>query len=152
MFNYLKNKKQTVPNYTIQNLQHYLNVKARKCADYLNRKSIHLSHKVITIGLIIFCFCWSALSIWILLKAVNHRDLPLTINSISLPKKVPTIPAIPQPDQETTQALKRIELFRQYLDSLQLNDFNKYREIQVARPGLLDSIALIEKYYFTIKK
>jgi hypothetical protein len=54
-------------------------------------------------------------------------------------------------DTATLQALKRIAVFQQYLDSLKVYNLNKYRELQHSRPGLLDSMALIQHYYSKLK-
>jgi hypothetical protein len=43
---------------------------------------------------------------------------------------------------------KRVEHFKQFLDSLKLNNIGRYTEIMNTRPHLYDSIVAFENIYF----
>lgn len=120
----------------------------RKAANYLNHKTASLTPRQVTIGLVIFCLLFggsSAFTIW-------HSLQPAS-NGISIePLKTPAYTIIPGNDNINDGAiLSRIELdriksFRLYLDSLQQTKEGRalYDSIAATRPGLLDSLALIE--------
>lgn len=51
-------------------------------------------------------------------------------------------------DEDTWQ---KIQVFKQYMDSLRLSESKKYDSIILSRPGLMDSIAMVEELYYSQK-
>lgn len=122
----------------------------RKAADYLNRKVALFSRKQLTCGLVLFCLVFGGISgfaIWHSLHS-SPGDLPIQ------PVKVPAHSVLQRgglPDETTltNRQTERLRQFRLYLDSLQQTQSGKviYDSIARYRPGLLDSLAFIEKVY-----
>ena len=50
------------------------------------------------------------------------------------------------------QTYLQIQDFRKYMDSLKLNRTNEYDSILQARPGLMDSVQVLEQIYLSQKQ
>jgi magnesium-transporting ATPase (P-type) len=153
MFKLFQYKKETlVKVYPVwHRMQTAVDTKTRQLADCLNRQTAKISRRSMIIILVIFCLCWSAASIAVLIKALQRKEGKLAITAIAVPKSLPLPLPLAPLDTATLQALKRIAVFQQYLDSLKVYNPDKYRELQNSRPGLLDSIGLIQHYYSKLK-
>jgi len=49
----------------------------------------------------------------------------------------------------TAEVYQRLQLFRKYMDSLHKNSKWIYDSILLARPGMMDSVAILEKMYLS---
>ena len=145
-------KKRTGTHSVFQKISTAISIKAQRWAIYLNGKASACSQRKLTFLLFVFCICWVVASIYIVIKACKSNSLPFTVITITVPKPIQSVPVTPPFDNPTTQALKRIQVYIQYLDSLKVYDSSKYRKIQLSRPGLLDSINELKQYYSTLKK
>jgi len=68
-------------------------------------------------------------------------------------RHIPTLPLVKEKEETaillTTEAYKRLQLFKKYMDSLRIDKDGKriYDSILLARPGMMDSVAVLEKMY-----
>ena len=124
----------------------------RHCADMMQRKSERLSPTGKLVLLSLFCLSASSMSIYLVATSLSRKT-----------NKVISVPAIKTPaytartgDENTRspvlisrQEFLRIERFRRYMDSLSRNVSGRlvYDSIVKRRPGLMDSLALIEHMY-----
>ena len=123
-----------------------------KCAHWLERKTAYLSRKSwITI---LFCFTvfTSGCSIYLIVNSLSGNTTKnITITPITKPTN-----AVPFEEKSiqlnmaiNTTEFEKIVRFRRYMDSLGRIPTGKklYDSILHYRPGLLDSITIVEQYY-----
>lgn len=55
-------------------------------------------------------------------------------------------------DVVTAATYKRFQQFRKYMDSLRICDTVHYDSILLARPGLMDTVLILEKIYLQQQK
>lgn len=126
-----------------------IDARAKLCANWLNNKTEKISHRTMTYLLVLLCIYWGAGCMYIILEAIHKKKNPFSVTSISVPKHINTGSAIE--DTSLQNAVVRIEHFKAWLDSLHTNHDPRYDNIVRGRPGLLDSIGFIEKYYSSKK-
>ena len=114
-----------------------------KFADTMNKKFSGLSTRLVKILLTVFCLSWGGLSGYYLFNAFSKRhQTPAGIQSIIIPRP------LNKPDDEQIlnhvdkETYDRIEDYKKYEDSLK----------QTIRPGLLDSMNLLEQIYLSQQK
>jgi hypothetical protein len=129
-----------------QKLSAAVNAKAKRLAGCLNAEAAKLGRRNTIVILVVFCIGWSAVSVGIAVHALRHPVAKIQVTAISVPPAFRSQP-LRQADTAAQQALKRIHVFKQFLDSLRLADTAGYRKLKIARPGLIDSIDYIEQYY-----
>jgi hypothetical protein len=144
MMSFFKRNKQPVANKAIDKISGVINGKAKQLATYLNSRAARISRRNMKLLLVVFCIYWGGYSLYVGVKAFWHQGNDIHVTAISVPKQVNDAPA---PDTVTLNALKRIKAFKKYMDSLQVHDIATYNRITLQRPGLMDSIAVIERYY-----
>ena len=123
-----------------------------KCAHWLERKTAYLSRKSwITI---LFCFTvfTGGCNIYLIVNSLSGNTTKnITITSITKPTN-----AVPFEEKSiqlnvanSKTEFEKIVRFRRYIDSLGLSPTGKklYDSILHYRPGLLDSITIVEQYY-----
>ncbi len=124
----------------------------QKWADFMQRHTERLSHNGKLITLSLFCLTTGSLSICLISSSVTTRK-GSAFTVIHL-KKLPH--AIKSGDENTKASLlvteagfEKIQRFRFYMDSLARNPSGKKKcdSILSQRPGLMDSVLLIEKIY-----
>lgn len=129
------------------NLQKRLTKAAKSLAALLNRNTAHLGIRAWTVLLITFCIT-SAVTFGGLLTATGNRDdwpaaskMQLRVANLQhtpakAPDKQPSIPS-------------GINSFRQFMDSLEQTTHGKMLadSLRASRPGLLDSLSLVERMY-----
>lgn len=123
-----------------------------KCAQWLERKTAHLSRKswivilfcftVFTCG---FCICLIVNSLW------GNTTKNITVTPITKPTNaVPfEVKHIQLNAAISKTEFEKVVCFRRYMDSLSHSPTGKKRRDSILyyRPGLLDSIAIVEHYY-----
>lgn len=124
----------------------------RKWADFMQRHTERLSRKGKLNILCLFCVAAASLSIYFIASSVTHRKAS-SFTVIHLKKPPYAVNA----GDEKTKALviisedeyKKIHRFRNYMDSLARSPSGKqlYESILSQRPGLMDSIMIIEELY-----
>ena len=124
----------------------------QKWADFMQRHTERLSRKGKLVILSLFCMIAASLSIYLIASSVTSRKAS-SFAVIHLKK----LPYTVKSGDENTKALvivskaeyERIQRFRFYMDSLARSPSGKqlHDSILIHRPGLMDSILLIENIY-----
>jgi hypothetical protein len=124
----------------------------QRWADFMQRHTERLSRNGKLITLSLFCLTTGSLSIYLIASSVTMgKGSVFTVIHL---KKLPN--AIKSGDENTKASLiatkdgfERIQRFRLYMDSLAGSPSGKklYDSILGQRPGLMDSLFLIEKIY-----
>jgi predicted PurR-regulated permease PerM len=123
-----------------------------RCANWLERKTAHLSRKSWIVILFCFTVFTGGCSIYIMVNSFSaNTTKSITITPISKPTNVVPFEneTIQQNATITKAEFERIIRFREYMDSLGRSPTGKklYDSIVQYRPGLLDSLAIVEHYY-----
>lgn len=123
-----------------------------KCANWLERKTAHLSRKSWIIILFFFTVLSGGFSIYLIVNSFSGNTIKgITITPITKPTNSVPLEEKPIHLNATISKteFKRIVHFRRYMDSLGRSPTGKkrYDSIVLYRPGLLDSIAIVEQYY-----
>ena len=123
-----------------------------KFAIVMNKLFSNMPVKKINALLIVFCLSSGGYSIYLLANAIfssDKKQSSFKVDQVDVPKHFDkTGDEISQPenyvDEETHRQLHE---FKQYMDSLKTNKDKLYDSIMIARPGLMDSILVLEQIY-----
>jgi hypothetical protein len=125
-----------------------------KCAQWLERKTAHFSRLNWIVVLFTFIVFTGGCSIYLIVNSFsNNKSRNITIalitkptNHIPLKEKPPQLNAIISKTE-----FEKITSFRRYMDSLGRSPTGKktHDSIVLNRPGLLDSLTIIENYYYS---
>jgi hypothetical protein len=126
-------------------------------AEKMNRLFMKIKLKRLKIILILFCICTGGYSIYLIVNSVisvNRKQHSFDVQQMDIPKhfdKTGDENLIPEAyvDQETYHQVKQ---FRNYMDSLKQKRRNEYDSILQARPGLMDSVQMLEQIYLSQKQ
>ncbi|MBG6061561.1 hypothetical protein IWX83_001347 [Flavobacterium sp. CG_9.1] len=123
-----------------------------KCANWLERKTAHLSRKSWIIILFYFTVFTGGCSIYLIVNSLSgNTTKSITVAPITKPTNV--VPFKEKSIQLNVAISKtefeKIVRFRRYMDSLGRSPTGKklYDSILHYRPGILDSITIVEQYY-----
>jgi hypothetical protein len=124
------------------------------CAQWLERKTAHFSRLHWIVVLFTFIVFTGSCSIYLIVKSFsgnttkNITVIPITkpTNSVSLKEKPIELHTI-----SSKAELVKIIRFRRYMDSLGRSPTGKktHDSIEQHRPGLLDSLTILENYYYS---
>jgi hypothetical protein len=123
---------------------------------FLSKRTANLSARHLKLIVIFFSTCWFAVSIYFIETAfvndnpyttvhISHLKTPFLVNG-RLREKLNTAIII------TDEEYKEMQQFRKYMDSLQQCSKQNYDSILSGRPGLMDSVTLLEQIYNQQKK
>lgn len=107
----------------------------------MNEELRKMSVKQLKMGLVIFCVIGVGLSLYITIKAINARSMPVKMQSINIPSHI-------QQQEEWNnnhveeELYQQIQKYKYYLDSTG----------EQISPGLRDSIRIIEELYHSQQK
>lgn len=126
-------------------------------AEKMSRLFMKTDFKRLKIILILFCICAGGYSIYLIAKSVispDRKQNSFEVQQMDVPKhfdKTGDENLIPEAyvDEETYQQVKQ---FRNYMDSLKQKRRNEYDSILQARPGLMDSVQMLEQIYLSQKQ
>ncbi|GIQ57880.1 hypothetical protein Flavo103_10160 [Flavobacterium collinsii] len=125
-----------------------------KCANWLERKTVHFSRLNWILVLLCFIVFTSGCSIYLIVNSFSdNKTGNITVTPITKPTNAVLIEE--KPTQLNTIISKtefeKIISFREYMDSLGRSPTGKkaYDSIVSERPGLLDSLTIIENYYYS---
>lgn len=126
-------------------------------AEKMNRVFMNTDFKRLKIILIIFCIGAGGYSIYLIANSVispDRKQNSFEVQQMDVPKhfdKTGDENLIPEAyvDEETWQQVKQ---FRNYMDSLKQKRRNEYDSILQARPGLMDSVQMLEQIYLSQKQ
>jgi hypothetical protein len=123
-----------------------------RCANWLERKTAHLSRRSWIVILFCFTILTSGCSIYLIVNSFSTNTTEsITITRISKPTN--EVPFENETIQQNATISKiefeRIVRFWKYMDSLGRSPSGKklYDSIVQYRPGLIDSLAIVEHYY-----
>ena len=126
-------------------------------AEKMNRTFMKTDFKRLKLILIFFCVSAGGYSIYLIVNSVfspERKQKALEIQQMDIPKHFnksgdETIMPEATIDEQT---YLQIQDFRKYMDSLKLNRTNEYDSILQARPGLMDSVQVLEQIYLSQKQ
>lgn len=123
-----------------------------KCAHWLERKTAHLSRKSWIIILFSFTVFTGGCSIYLIVNSFSaNTNKSITITPITKPTNAVSFKneTIQQNATISKVEFEEIVHFRKYMDSLGRSPTGKKRHDSILhyRPGLLDSITIVEHYY-----
>jgi hypothetical protein len=123
-------------------------------AERMNRIFMKTDFKRLKIILILFCICAGGYSIYLVANSIlspEKRQTGFEIQQMDVPRhfdKTGDENLIPEAyvDEETYQHVKQ---FMNYMDSLKQKRRSEYDSILQARPGLMDSVQMLEQIYLS---
>lgn len=123
-----------------------------KFADLMNKTFSGMNTNKLKTLLIIFCLGCGGYSIYLVANAIFSSNIlqpSFQIDQVDVPKHFDKAgDEIVQPenyvDEET---YRKIQGFKQYMDSLRINKSKLYDSLIIARPGLMDSVLMLEQIY-----
>lgn len=126
-------------------------------AEKMNRIFMKTDFKRLKIILIIFCIGAGGYSIYLIANSVispDRKQNSFEVQQMDVPKhfnKTGDENLIPEAyvDEEIYQQIKQ---FGNYMDSLKQKRRNEYDSILQARPGLMDSVQMLEQIYLSQKQ
>lgn len=133
-------------------------IKAQKLfADKMNKVFEGMTNKRIKIVLTIFCLAAGGYSLYLLGNAVfspSQKQPSFKIEQASIPKHInkagdETILQEATVDEET---FNKIRDFKKYMDSIKIYKKAEYDSILINRPGLMDSVQMLEQIYLSQNK
>jgi len=125
-----------------------------KCANWLERKTAHLTRLNWIVILLCFTVFTSGCSIYLIVNSFSvNKTRNITVTPITKPTNlVPTKENPPQLNTIISETeFEKITRFRKYMDSLGRSPTGKkmHDSIVLNRPGLLDSLTIVENYYYS---
>jgi hypothetical protein len=133
-------------------------IKAQRLfAEKMNKLFMKTDYKRLKLLLIFFCVSAGGYSIYLVANSVfspEKKQKAFEIQQMDIPKHFnksgdETIMPEATIDEQT---YLQIQDFRKYMDSLKLNRTNEYDSILQARPGLMDSVQVLEQIYLSQKQ
>lgn len=126
-------------------------------AEKMNRTFMKTDFKRLKLILIFFCVSAGGYSIYLIASSVfspERKQKTFEIQQMDIPKHFDkTGDETVMPDATVDeQTYLQIQDFRKYMDSLKLNRTNEYDSILQARPGLMDSVQVLEQIYLSQKQ
>lgn len=135
-----------------------IGIKAQQLfAEKMNRTFMKTDFKRLKLVLIVFCITAGGYSIYLIANSVfspERKQKAFEIQQMDIPKhfnKTGDETVMPEATIDE-QTYLQIEVFRKYMDSLKLNSTNEYDSILQARPGLMDSVQVLEQIYLSQKQ
>ena len=114
-----------------------------KFADSMNKNISGISTRRMKVLLFIFCLFWGGLSFYFIAHAVFGSQQPkIKVDRVNIPQH------INKPVDEETENRVDVETYQQ------IQDYKKYMDSthQLIRPGLLDSMNVLEQIYLSQQK
>jgi hypothetical protein len=140
-------------------VSNYVTGKQTKLAGFLNRKTVKLSTVGKKVFLIAVCLVFGGMSLYLMVKPFWHPtklDTSLKPKAISVPEH-----ANKTGDENlyphvlvTEEDMKDVRNFKRYMDSLKnsVNGRPLFDSILKARPGLMDTVGMLEELYLLQQK
>lgn len=135
-----------------------LGIKLQKLfAEKMNRVFMKTNFKRLKLILILFCTTTGGYSIYLVVNSIISSDKiqkGFEVQQMDVPKhfnKAGDEELVPE-DYVDGETWRQIKQFRNYMDSLKQNAKNEYDSILQARPGLMDSVQMLEQIYLSQKQ
>lgn len=145
----MENKKKT-EGPVLDNYLHLLYLRAKvNWSEWMNRQSSRLAPKGIKILFIVITILFGSICLLLIVSGgqlfyTNPPLRPEAIQTIKAPSN-----AIGNDATTDTQTMKQIKAFHSYMDNLAMSESGRKTRDSIleARPGLLDSIRIVETMY-----
>jgi hypothetical protein len=150
MFRFFKRRKDkpSVMYPVFVRMNAFVRKKQQRAADWLQQRSKRYSKRTQLTGLVIFCLLFGGSSVCIVIGVLQGKGKIITVQPISVPAHVidtsrlfKELPVLEQQIQENIQHFKR------HLDSLYQYAPAAFDSVMKIRPGLIDSLMLVESIY-----
>lgn len=123
-----------------------------KFSEGMNKLFANMPMKNLKMLLIVFCMGCGGYSIYLIANAifsVDKKQPSFKVDRVDVPKHFDRtgdeiIPPESYVDEET---YRQLQGFKRYMDSLKTNKSKLYDSILIARPGLMDSVLVLEQIY-----
>jgi hypothetical protein len=146
-----KNNAEPKPNAIFKGMQAGYKHLQGGWAKWMMKRTEKFSHRTWIVLLIFFVLSTSTYSIYLAVSAIAEKDGTLiTVTPIKKPRYTTEMGENDKEAAEVSEAqYSRIKKFRVYMDSLARSPSGKtfYDSITSHRPGLMDSLQLIEQLY-----
>ena len=133
-----------------QRLGMFIERQQRKAADYLNAKAAQYTRRQLFIGFWLFCVVFGGYAVYLMAQAFYRPARTVQVKAIRIPQHS-IIPDTKEPADHvlTPREATGIIQFQHYLDSLQQSKTGQliYDSIAQHRPGLLDSLRLVQQVF-----
>lgn len=133
-------------------------IKAQRLfAEKMNKLFMKTDFKRLKLILIFFCVSAGGYSIYLIAESVfspGRKQKSFEIQQVDIPKhfnKTGDETVMPEATIDE-QTYLQIQDFRKHMDSLKLNRTTEYDSILQARPGLMDSVQVLEQIYLSQQK
>jgi len=126
-------------------------------ADKMNKIFMNTGNKKLKMMLIVFCITAGGYSIYLLINAIispDKKQESFKIDQVKTPQhfsKSGEESILPDAYVDE-QTYNKIQGFKKYMDSLHQNQKSEYDSILQARPGLMDSVQMLEEIYYSQKQ
>ena len=126
-------------------------------ASFMNGKINNLSSRSKQIGLVLFCLLFGGFSIYAFVGAfrnTGNSGKAIKPDQVAVPKYYDRTASENKEPSVSENDIIRINRFSKYMDSLSHSVKGKavYDSILKARPGLMDSIQVLEEIYYSQSK
>ncbi|MEP7376190.1 MAG: hypothetical protein ABI675_22530 [Chitinophagaceae bacterium] len=122
-----------------------------KLSESMNKLFSKMSVTKLKVMLVVFCLGCGGYSIYLMVNAItsSNKQPSFKVDQVDVPKHFDeTGDEIIQPESYVDEVtFQQIQGFKEYMDSLKTNKSKLYDSIMVARPGLMDSILVLEEIY-----
>ena len=123
-----------------------------KFAISMNKLFSNMPVKKLNVFLIVFCLSCGGYSIYLIANAIfssDKKQSSFKVDQVNVPKHFDkTGDEINQSENYIDEdTYKQLQEFKRYMDSLQTNKSKLYDSIMIARPGLMDSVLVLEQIY-----
>ena len=133
-------------------------IKAQRLfAERMNKLFMKTDFRRLKLILIFFCVSAGGYSIYLIANSVfsaERKQKAFEIQQMDIPRhfnKTGDEAVMPEATVDE-QTYLQIQDFRKYMDRLKLNRTNEYDSILQARPGLMDSVQVLEQIYLSQKQ
>jgi len=149
----------SLPKRVSTGINQYVSGKEQKVATFLNRKAEGLSTKGKKWFLAIFCLVFGGISFYLVIHTAiskSSRSAAIEPSAISVPQHMNKTgeenlyPGV----LVTEEDMKQVRVFKLHMDSLRLSTSGRamYDSILKARPGLMDTVSMLEQLYLLQQK
>jgi len=146
-----ESKEQSKPNVLSKGMQAGYKHLQGSWANWMMKSTEKFSRRTWVVLLILFVLSTSAYSVYLTASAITGKaEISITVTPIKKPRYTTETGKTDQETVEVSEAeYRRIKRFRIYMDSLARSPSGKilYDSISSHRPGLMDSLQLIEQLY-----
>jgi hypothetical protein len=148
LFKQKKNDRKVVPGWHSQ-ASSKCNEIGHRISNYLQELTNRMAPSRLKLIFLVLVALIGGLNTWEIVNAFRHPSTILEVTPIVQPAKL-HLTRFPSLDDSLTRvSIERIEQFRRHMDSMREDPERRvvYDSMLQARPGLFDSIAIVERLY-----